>query len=324
MKKITIVTFVIILLILSCKSPNKKDERVITGTTTIVRSGVENQKISREWLEALRTRESKTYRDSIAELKRPLSEGELEWQQLIESITGEWDAMRDSINVPFGKLGISDTIYVLLGYRGRDDAFTYKDRTMCLDLTALNDNYGSAGDSTNKDRIMRIMSHEYTHLLSKKWMDDNDFEIPANHYASDTAFRKHILWEIWYEGFGVYRSMSPKWFPKGDSLSPIAKKTLEKLSPVFTDKIITMDTTKALTLEQKKWIQEKVSRAPFREKYAALPVGIWLALESKGNDKNLSVWVNKGPEGILGLAKKHLKGENKKKFDAVFHDRFKD
>ncbi|WP_421889457.1 hypothetical protein [Marinoscillum sp.] len=320
MGKSIVLMFTIILVTPGCHIRNKENRE--SRYTTIVKLAIKDQKVSSEWIEALRTRESGAYLDSLADSTRPISEEELAWYKLIASIAGDLNLIRDSLNVPFNDIAIADTIYILLGYHGSDDGFTYQNQTICFDLTALYDNYGSAHDITNGDRMMRLMSHEFTHLLAKKWMKKNKYEVPKNHFAADTAFRKHILWEMWYEGFGVYRSMSSKWFPKGDSLSPATQKVLGELSPVFVEKVLLMDTTKVLTTDQKRWIQENVSDGPFRQKYAALPIGIWLALEARGNDENLSEWVNRGPDGILGLAKKHLTGEHKKKFDEVFHDRY--
>ena len=304
------------------KHPIKKEKEKTVSKATIIQYGFKNKKVTKQWLEAIQNRESKAYIDSLSKLTTPLTKEELKWKQLIESNIDDWNLMRDSLDIPFGKINIADTITVLLGYRGVDDGFTYKEKTLCIDLTALNNTYGSANKKVNKNRVLRIISHEYTHLLSKKWMKDNNYKIPDNHFKTDSAFKKHVLWEIWYEGFGVYRSMSSKWFPIEGSSSPTAKDALKKLSPVFVEKMITMDTTKVLTLDQKKWIQKNVSEGPFIQKYAALPVGIWLALEANGDDKNLIKWVNKGPEGILGLARKHLKGEYKENFNAIFQNRF--
>lgn len=320
MKRITIL--VVVCLVWGCAPSISEKHAESTAVTTIVKLGVENNHLSKEWVEAIRKRESSAYLDSISLLERALTEDEIDWMRLIESVSEEWNLMRDSLGVPFKDIAPDDTTFILLGYMGTDDGFTFENQTLCFDLTALLNNYGKAQDESNKNRIMRLMSHEYTHLLSKKWMKKNDFQIPENHFESDSAFRKHVLWEIWYEGLGIYRSMSAKWFPVGDSLSPIADKTLEKLSQDFVEKMITMDTSKRLTMGQKKWIQDKVSDGPFNQKYAALPIGIWLAMEAKGDDSKLIKWVDAGPEGILALPIKYLKGESKRKFEKVFNDRF--
>ena len=53
-------------------------------------------------------------------------------------------------------------------------------------------------------------------------------------------------------------------------------------------------------------------------KWGALPVGVWLAIEAKGDDKNLIPWINMGPDAIIPLAKKYLDGKSKQRFNKVF------
>lgn len=291
-------------------STTKQEVNNRPATTVIIKQGVENDQLTQDWLNTLITRESKEYIDSLSKLSRPYTEEEFDWLKLMQSRTTEWNAIRDSINAPFGDIEISDSIYVLLGYRGVDDGFTYQHQTICFDITALQRAYGSALKPVNTNRIDRLFAHEYTHLLSKKWMKDNNWEAKT--------FRDNILWECWYEGFGMYRSMSAKWFPVGDSLSIISNETFQTLYPMFVEKMVTMDTSSTLTNDQREWIQHSLSSGSMKKKWGALPVGVWLAMEAKGNDENLQYWLNKGPEGVPELALKHLPEKYRKPFEEYY------
>jgi len=276
----------------------------------IIKPGVVDYKVSSEWLDALKTRETKEYRDSLGQLSRPLSANESRWFELIESKAHSWNQMRDSLKVPFDNITINDTIYVLLGYRGKDDGFTYKYQTVCFDLTALYNTYGSAYDPVNDNRIDRLFAHEYTHLLSKEWVRQKNLQV--------NNFKDSILWECMYEGIGMYRSMSAKWFPIGGKLSETSAKTFKMLYPIFTERIITIDTMDSFSPEDKIRLNKHLSKAPMDKKWGALPVGVWLAMEAQGDDAKLQKWIDMGYEAIIPLALKYLERESKVKFEQHF------
>jgi len=268
--------------------------------------------ISHIWIDALKTRQSNQYLDSVQQIKRPLSKGENEWKELIESRLEHWSIIKDSVKVPFGNTFISDTTFVLLGYTGFDDGFTYKYKTVCFDITALNRVYGSAKDSINTNRMDRLFAHEYTHLLHKEWARQNNLKVET--------FKESILWECFYEGFGMYRSMSKKWFPVNGSLSKTSEETFKTLYPIFTDRLIVIDSSSTLTDQEKTLLHKNLSRGGMKKKWGALPVGVWLAMEANGDHRNLINWVEKGPDAIIPLAKKYLTESEKTKFLEYFKD----
>jgi putative zinc-dependent peptidase DUF5700 len=313
-------------LLLSCNSKSKKEtisENIIPpvkkgktvssniknedGRIIKVKIGIDSNQISDEWKAVLVSRKSVSELDSLSNVVKPITNEEQDWVKLIESKTKKWNVFRDSLKVPFQNIKLKDSIYILLGYQGGDDAFTYKDQTICLDVNALYKAYGSAKDSVNNNRIDRLFAHEFTHLLSKEWAKKNDLKL--------NTFKDQILWECIYEGFGMYRSMSSKWFPKGDSLSEISKNTFKDLYPKFTSRIIKVSTKPNLTSEEENDLHTNLSRGSMKKKWGALPVAVWLAFEAKGNDENLVKWVNKGPDAILPLAEKYLTDESKIAFD---------
>ncbi len=279
-----------------------EDNRIIK-----VKLGINSDQISNEWRNVLANRKNASILDSLSNVIKQITKEEQDWINLIESKTNKWNAFRDSLKVPFQNIKLNDTISILLGYQGGDDAFTYNNKTICLDVNALNKAYGSAKKSVNNNRIDRIFAHEFTHLLHKQWAKKNNLKL-------DT-FKDQILWECVTEGFGMYRSMSPKWFPTGDSLSLTSKNTFKKLYPIFTEKIIKVSTQSNLTPEEENDLHANLSRGSMKKKWGALPVAVWLALEAKGNDENLIKWVNKGPDAIIQLAEKHLTNESKIAFN---------
>lgn len=305
---------ILLLLLVSCN--NKKTISHIDKSehnyTTQVNLCVQNNKISSDWIQALTGRHSKNFIDSLSQVERALTKEETEWYELVDSRAPQWNQLKDSLKVPFGDVYINDTTHVYLGYQGYDDAFTYKHQTICLNLTALVREYGSAKRAKNEIRVNRFFAHEYTHLLSKEWARQTEQNLKT--------YKDSILWECMFEGLGMYRSMSDKWFPKKDSLSMVASKTFETLYPIFTERLIAIETSDSLSKADKIKLHKNLSRGSMKKKWGALPVAVWLAMESNGNDKNLIPWVKMGPKALIPLAKKHLTGASKTRFEKAFPD----
>ena len=308
--KIQLIWLLLYVSLVSCKKTNTIATNNTELKKTYIKLCVENNKITQDWRNVLARRQSKTYLDSLEQVVKPLNYHEKDWLNLIKSKANQWNQMKDSLKVPFGEIYISDTTYIYLGYQGNDDGFTYQYQTVCLDLTALQRAYGSAKDSVNDNRIDRIFAHEYTHVLHKEWVRQHELEL--------ITYQDSILWECLYEGIGMYRSMSSKWLPVNDTLSKTASETFKKLYPIFVDRLIEIESSSTLTDQDKKRLHKNLSRGSMKQKWGALPIGVWLALESKGDDKNLIPWIKKGPDAVVPLAHKYLTGEHKIKFEATF------
>jgi Putative zinc dependent peptidase (DUF5700) len=266
--------------------------------TVIVRSGLHQNRISDDWKSALKSRLTAKALDSMAAITRPLSAEESQWKKLIESKGAKWNSFKDSLAVPFRDVVVRDTIYVMLGYLGVDDAFTWKYQTVCFDLTALQQNYGSANDPVNNERIDRIFSHEFTHLLHREWVRKNKLEV--------RSFRDSILWECLYEGVGMYRSLSEKWWISNGVIPEVTKQAVADLEPVFADRITAVLAKSNFTQPERRQLNRNLSRGPVNKKWGAFLVAIWLMKEANGNEANLRTWIDAGPNGILTLSKKHL------------------
>ena len=278
-----------------------------TRDTIIIFEGLKIDRLSDRWLNALQSRMSTQMLDSFAALRKQPSAEEKKWAELIAGRSRIWKGWKDSLEIPFGKLEMKDTIYIMLGYMGRDDGFTYGSQTVCLDLSALYNSYGSAELQENTNRIDRIYAHEFTHLLYKEWAQKNSQMV--------SSFRDSILWECWYEGLGMYRSLSKKWLPQNGILPDLTKKALEDLTPVFVSRMKELEIKEILSPQQKQIIQANLSRGSVPEKWGAFPVGIWIALEAKGDDRNLIPLVSKGPISVLTLARKYLPPELRTQLD---------
>ncbi len=285
---------------------------VQSADTLIVKLGIADDRISKEWQGAIARRMNHQMLDSMVRLSRPVTNEEQKWIRLIESKAGRWNEFRDSLAVPFQGIGMSDTIYTLLGYQGVDDGFTYKFQTVCFDVTALHRAYGSADLPVNDNRIDRLFAHEYTHLIHKVWADKENLRL--------ASYRDSILWECLYEGIGMYRSLSARWFPLNDSLPVITNDALHRLYPIFTERLTAIENSANLTMTEKIRLHSNLSRGAVANKWGALPVAIWLALEAEGDDTKLIPWIQKGPEGVIQLARKYLDEENRRRFEAIFSE----
>jgi hypothetical protein len=266
--------------------------------TIIIKSGIENNKISADWKEALAGRMSLPGIDSLASLQRPVSTEEQDWQHLIASRKEKWNGFKDSLAMPFPTVIMPDTIYILPGYGGADDGFTFGFQTICFDITALLAAYGNASMEENANRLDRIFAHEYTHLLHKAWARDHHLSLPA--------FRDSILWECLYEGIGMYRSLHPRWMPVNNILPESTRSALEGLYPILSERLRRIEAISNPSAQEKKELNKNLSRGNVNQKWGAFPVAIWLALEAGNDESKLRSWIDMGPSAVLALAKKYL------------------
>lgn len=250
---------------------------------------IEKEQQSAVWQRALETRMSVSERDSLAALHRPLSLAESGWFKLIGEEAAQWNIWRDSLNQLFPSVSAADSIIVLLGFLGSDDGFTYGFNTVCLDLTALYSQYGAATEPGNRDRAGRIFAHEYTHLLQKIWMRDQQWQ--------PQTFADSIIWECWYEGIGMYRSLSKFWQPVNGKLPEASRLLLQELEPVLQNHLAQMN-RQNLSTEEKAAIRKNLSRGPVRKKWGASCIALYLMLAADEDQLLLPKIVRMGPTMI--------------------------
>lgn len=258
------------------------------------------------WIEAIYARRDKDTIERLKETSKPFTAEEQLWAELIQNRSSVWKDRIDSLSIPFREVELPDTVFVLMGNAGGEDAFTYKDSTIGFDLSRLQQIYGSASKFENHDRIDRFFSHEMTHIYHKAWKKEHGIEINSP--------LEYALWDCLVEGIGNYRSLSSKWVSKEGILTERAKNTLNELQPIFVERLIALEHA---TEEESIELLEGLSSGSFTKKWGALTSALWLAQEAKGNDTNLQQWIEDGPWGILELANKYLPEELKQSLSEV-------
>lgn len=273
-----------------------------SDTVLFLEHGIkEDSRPTSKWIEAIYARRDKETIEKLKETSKHFTTEEQLWVELIESRKNVWFGWIDSLSIPFKKVELPDTVFILLGNAGGEDAFTYKDSTIGFDLSKLQQIYGSASKPENQDRIDRFFSHEMTHIYHKAWREKHGVVINSP--------LEYALWDCLVEGIGNYRSLSGKWVSKEGMLTERSKNTLNELQPVFVERLIAL---KHATEEESIELLEGLSSGSFTKKWGALTSALWLAQEAKGDDANLQPWITGGPWGILELADKYLPEELRK------------
>lgn len=262
----------------------------------IVKLGMaEDGAVTSEWIEAIRQRHDEEALSAIQASKKILSEEEALWAGLIKRKVPSWLAMIDSLQIPFQAVTPPDTVAILLGNLGGEDAFVNADTTICYDLSKLHSYYGSAATTANSNRIDRFFAHEFTHVLHKAWRKKHGLKLQSPF--------EFALWECLTEGLGNYRSLSDKWTLAGGKLTPYAQEVLARLQPIFVERLSALEHANDADAKP---LLKGLSMGPFDQKWGALTVALWLAQEAKGDDHNLQPWVEAGLAGVLKLAQKYL------------------
>ena len=155
----------------------------------------------------------------------------------------------------------------------------------------------------NQNRIRRILSHEYTHLLTIRRL--------KKHPEKRGTPLERALFSTWFEGLGNYYSLSSKWYTPDKTLSKKAAELLNDLAPVFVDRIIKLSKTSDNAEEIK--LRKGLSAGPFQQKWGAVTTALWLMKDTQCNNLKLKKWIEAGPAGVLLLAEKYLPNHLKEK-----------
>lgn len=261
------------------------------------------------WVDALKRRIPEAAWSEVAATPKPLTAGEREWLELIREVSGEWLAGVHRLDAAFPGVSPPSAIRILAGNQGADDGFTHELDTICTDLSDLVRNYGSAREPINRPRVIRILSHEYTHLLTKAWLEQEP-------WPYESPFLRAIG-ELYYEGLGNLRSLilSERWITREHELSPLARATIAELEPVMLARLegLSQDPEP----EEARALHANLSAGPFRKKWGALPIALWLAVETRFQPEKIAGWVERGPGGILQLAVKYSQPDNHDAFEAL-------
>jgi hypothetical protein len=247
-----------------------------------------------EWAEAIGSRVTPDQFEDYARQQRTFSAEETAWARLIEERAVVLSSRGDSLALPFDRISLPPKVVVLIGNRGGEDGFTHGPGTICADVSAFVRVYGQASAPDASGRVDRILAHEFTHLLFAAWESVHPIKL-------DTPLQR-ALWECFEEGLGNYRSLSDAWLPKNGAFSEKSGQALNRLVPILLSRL---DQLRTATPDEERELRKGLSSGPFGEKWGALPVALWFAMEAGGDDRNLRPWVAIGPEAVRTLAAKH-------------------
>lgn len=244
------------------------------------------------WLKIIKNRHSKQFLHQLRKDRELLTPSQLLWYRQFISTIPKWEKRRKALELPFLEVSRPDKLELIFANRGGSDGFSFGLRYIGIDLQKWVENYGSIPAPNAGDRISRILSHEYTHLLTRKWAIQNSIK--------PSSFQEKVLYELFYEGLGNYYSLSNKWVTENGSLTITAQKTLVKLVPTLRKKLKSV-----LLGSQDKELVKGMSTGPFSKKWGALPIALWLSKETGRSPLKLREWVEKGPKGTLELLFKY-------------------
>lgn len=226
---------------------------------------------------------------------RPLSADETAWLELVHARREAWEARIVELCLSFEGVSPPRALAVVVGNQNGEDGFGLGDDAIYFDLSALVRNYGSAREPANAARLERFFDHETTHVLQWRWAEQHPQPVGTP--------LERALWDMAREGLGNLRSLSEAWVLSGGELTPLALETLAELEPVLVERL---ERLARAAPEEERALTDGLSWGPFREKWGALPVALWLARESRGDDRRLRPWVEAGAAGVIDLARRHL------------------
>jgi len=250
------------------------------------------------WLLVLRRRLDPAAFDSVARIIHPLADDEGRWSDTIRAHAVHWADEVPALMAPFSPIEAPDSMIVVVGNRGSEDAFTHDSLTIGLDLSALLRVYGPVDGGDNPQKLDRFFRHEFSHTLQKRWLARHPYQVRT---PLDGA-----LLDIWLEGLGNYYSLGPKWQPIDGKPSPAADSALARLGPVLVDRLSALacaDSQKAGPL------LKGLSSGPFDRKWGAVSAALWLQDEVTRSKGALRSFVAAGPAGVWPLAARHLSRE---------------
>jgi hypothetical protein len=229
---------------------------------------------------------------------RALTAEEDGWLALVRARRSAWEARMPELCLPFEGLRTPARVALVVGHQNGEDGFGLGEAVIYFDLSALARNYGSATEPANPARLDRFFAHEFTHVLHWRW--------ERSHPQPVRTPLERALWAMAREGLGNLRSLSEAWVGPRGELTPLARETLAELEPILVERLAALAHA---TPAEEPALTAGLSWGPFRKKWGALPVALWLAEESRGDDRALRPFVSSGAAGVLALARHHLAHE---------------
>lgn len=230
--------------------------------------------------------------------RRMLTPSERAWTNLVQSKLAAWEQDIPALSRNFTPAEGPDVAVIVVGNRGGEDAFTHDATTIAFDASRLLALYGEAGLPENGERIDRLFRHEYSHLLQKAWL-------AVHPYAARTPLQAALL-DIWSEGIGNYYSLSTQWRSTKGKPSTLAAEALERLVPRLVARLAALSCAPDAPARP---LSATLSSGPFDRKWGALPVALWLELDTAQSEDTLRSFIAAGPDGVWTFLERHLPKE---------------
>lgn len=253
------------------------------------------------WLDAIRDRVSAEELAAVSRTARPLSPDEQQWAALVRQVAPVWFKGVEALNAPFRKVSPPRTVKIVLGHGGGDDAFGTRPDVTAFDLSSLVGAYSERSAESRSALMMRLLSHEYTHLLAGPQLDRLGW---SEAWAEARPFRR-ALRTLYNEGLGNLRSLEgdERWVSPSGEPTARAREALARLQPVMAQRLQALSADP--DPQAAKALLRNISQGPFDGKWGALPVALWLAQDTSFAPDRIARWVEAGPGGILELAVLH-------------------
>ncbi|HSM13695.1 MAG TPA: hypothetical protein VLA66_06475 [Thermoanaerobaculia bacterium] len=258
------------------------------------------------WQRLVRRHSGEKAAAASAALRRPPSAAEQAWEQLIRTRALVWNDRLAALAAPFAPVRPPEAIWIVLGNRDADDAFTHDRVTIGFDLSRLVAVYGPATEPENRARIDRFFDHESTHLLQKAWLERHP-QAPA------TPVERAEL-GIWLEGLGNWYSLSDRWRSTDGVAPEAARAALAELEPLLVER---MEALVCAGPADEARLTADLSMGPFTKKWGALPAALWLEAEASRSPDAVRDFVEAGPAGVPAFARRHLPAPLAARLDAA-------
>lgn len=268
--------------------------RAQTGTIDCQAGQTDDGRPTALWLDAIQQLKGDAAAAAAA-TPRPLTVGEIAWEESICSRKTAWQERREALAAPYRPADPPLTIRILTGNRGGEDAFAPDARTIAFDLSRLVAEYGDARSEVNALRIDRLFAHEYSHLMQQAWL--------ALHPQPQATAMERAELAIWREGLGNYESLSERWRSRAGEFSPAAREALDRLVPVYVARLAGLACVTAGVEAER---IAGLSQGAFDRKWGALPAALWLEIDVARRPEALREFVQSGTAGVRELARRHL------------------
>ena len=197
---------------------------------------------------------------------------------------------------------------VVVGNRGSSDGFGWVPNYIGINVQAFAETYGPPDEGAS-DRMIRIVAHEYLHLLT--------YAFYPNHRALRQTPLDRALWTIYFEGIGDYVSVSRRWHPdEQGNYSQVTDDTLKMLEPTFVERLEKL--AKPAGADERE-LRAGIAMGKFDRKWGSLSFALWLHSEVKrcGEEQTLQAVIRMERDSVLSLALRYAAPEFKTRLEAL-------